>query len=221
MTYDSDVRPGQPATRLDLDGLTMWKLSVSDMHNNVYALRDEATGARLLIDAAADAPAIAAMLAEAGNGPLVGIVTTHKHWDHHRALPDLAPQAEVTMAGAADAPHLPVTPSRQLMDGDVVEIGTQRLTAHHVPGHTPGSIVLSWTPLQGGRAHLWTGDTLFPGGVGATDRYEDQSFDELFASVTSKIFDAFDEGDVHPGHGDDTSLEAERPHLAEWRDRGW
>lgn len=233
MTYDSDVQPGQPASRLDLPGLTMWKLSVSDMHNNVYLLQDTASGSKVLIDAADDAAAIRALLDGAEDGDLVAVVTTHKHWDHHRALPDIAPLATDSMAGSADASELPVTPTRTLDDGDVITFGQQQITAHHVPGHTPGSVVLSWTPasndgpdavgseLDGLRPQLWTGDTLFPGGVGATNHSDEQSFDELFASVSNRIFGRFDDADVHPGHGDDTTLSAERPHLDEWRERGW
>lgn len=225
-TYTPDVQPGDGPTRLDLPGLTMWKLSVSEMHNNVYLLRDEASGAALLVDAAADTSAIEAMLAEAGVDTLVGIVTTHKHWDHHRALPDLAPRAETTMAGVADGPELPVAPGRLLTDGEQISLGSQTFTAHHVPGHTPGSIVLSWAPSDAADEdevlpHLWTGDTLFPGGVGATTNDPEQSFDELFAAVTARLFGRFDDAVVHPGHGDDTRLDAERPHLEEWRERGW
>lgn len=223
MTYDSNVQPGAGATRLDLPGLTMWKLSVSDMHNNVYLLADSDSGEALLIDAADDAPAIRSMLrdAQVNEGRLSGIVTTHKHWDHHRALPEMAPLASQTMAGAKDAPELPVAPSRTLADGDEIELGEHRIIAHHVPGHTPGSVVLSWTPSDGSTPHLWTGDTLFPGGVGATNHSDEQSFDELYESVTTKLFGTFADAVVHPGHGDDTTLAAERPHLDEWRERGW
>lgn len=219
-TYDPDVRPGMPAARLDLDGLTMWKLSVSDMHNNVYLIRDSHTGAAILVDAAADAAAIRRLLTDTGVERLEAIITTHKHWDHHRALPELAGLATVTMCGTADAGELPVVPDRMLDDGDSIAIGQQRLTAHHVPGHTPGSVVLSWTAPDG-RAQIWTGDTLFPGGVGATDRFPDQDFETLFTSVTERIFGRFDDADVHPGHGTDTTLAAERPHLPQWRERGW
>lgn len=223
MTYVSDVQPGQAPSRLDLPGLTMWKLSVSDMHNNVYLLKDAATGEALLVDAADDAAAIRELLAEAQveDAALVGVVTTHKHWDHHRALPEIAPLACEAMAGELDAPELPVEPSRTLADGDTVTLGEQTLTAHHVPGHTPGSVVLSWSPEDGSTPHVWTGDTLFPGGVGATNHSDEQSFDELFASVRDRIFGRFDDAVVHPGHGDDTSLDTERPHLDEWRERGW
>ena len=223
MTYVSDVQPGQAPSRLDLPGLTMWKLSVSDMHNNVYLLKDAATGEALLVDAADDAAAIRELLAEAQveEEALVGVVTTHKHRDHHRALPEIAPLARETMAGELDGPELPVEPSRTLADGDTVAVGEQTLTAHHVPGHTPGSVVLSWSPADGSTPHVWTGDTLFPGGVGATNHSEEQSFDELFASVRDRIFGRFDDAVVHPGHGDDTSLATERPHLDEWRERGW
>ena len=223
MTYTSDVQPGQPASMWALSGMTLWKLSVSEMHNNVYLLRCNSTGKALLIDAAADPTAITQMLETAGVGAddLVAIVTTHKHWDHHRALPQIAKRAQSTMSGEKDAPELPVSPTRILHDEDVIQVGELRFTAHHIPGHTPGSIVVSWTPGDGSLPHLFTGDTLFPGGVGATDRYDDQDFDTLFASVSERIFGRFDDAHVHPGHGADTRLGTERPHLDEWRARGW
>ena len=223
MTYVSDIQPGQPATSLDLPGLTLFKLSVSQMHNNVYLLKDSATGRALLVDAAADVPAIDHMLADAGvrDEDVVAIVTTHDHWDHHRALPELAQRITDTMAGDADADDLPVTPTRRLVDGDEIEFGNQHVRAHHVPGHTPGSVVLSWEPDDGSLPHIFTGDTLFPGGVGATKNDPEQDFPTLFNAVKERIFGRFNDAVIHPGHGDDTQLSTERPHLDEWEERGW
>ena len=223
MTYISDVQPGQGPTSLALPGLTLFKLSVSQMHNNVYLLKDTATGQALLIDAADDVPAITEMLQTAGvtDEDLVGIVTTHDHWDHHRALPDMAGRVRATFAGDLDADDLPVPVTTRLSDGDHITVGSQTVQVHHVPGHTPGSVVLSWTPADGSLPHVFTGDTLFPGGVGATDNHEEQDFATLFASVKKRIFGRFADAVVHPGHGDDTQLSAERPHLDEWEQRGW
>lgn len=223
MTYTSDIQPGQPATSLELPGLTLFKLSVSQMHNNVYLLKCATSGQALLIDAADDVPAIDAMLQDAGvsHEDLVGIVTTHDHWDHHRALPELAKRVSATMAGELDADDLPVAPTRRLQDGDDIEVGDQVVRTHHVPGHTPGSVVLSFSPADGSLPHIFTGDTLFPGGVGATQNHEEQDFPTLFAAVKERIFGRFADAIVHPGHGDDTQLSLERDHLDEWEQRGW
>lgn len=222
-SYNSNVQPGQEATSLELPGLTLFKLSVSKMHNNVYLLKDAATGKTLLIDAADDVPAIDQMLraAQVADEDLVGIVTTHDHWDHHRALPELAARVTTTLAGEQDADDLPVAPSRRLVDGDTVQVGKQTVQVHHVPGHTPGSVVLSWSPADGSLPHIFTGDTLFPGGVGATKNNEEQDFPTLFNAVKERIFGRFEDAIVHPGHGDDTTLSTERPHLDEWEARGW
>ena len=103
-------------------------------------------------------------------------------------------------------------------DGDHVELGTESLEVIGLVGHTPGSITLSY--VDTGMTHLFTGDSLFPGGPGRTTTPED--FSSLMNDLESKIFGRFDDATVvHPGHGDDTTLGTERPHLAKWRKRGW
>ena len=87
-------------------------------------------------------------------------------------------------------------------------------------GHTPGSIALVLRGTGTGPTHIFSGDSLFPGGVGKTDSPAD--FASLLDDVTGKIFDRFcDQTIIHPGHGDSTTLGAERPQLAQWRARGW
>lgn len=221
MTYDGKVSPGDPAQVRELDGLTIRKLAVSEMSNNVYLLTCATTGAQLLIDAADEADQVLALV-DAGGGGLAGIATTHKHWDHVRALEEVANRTgAATYAGAADADALPLAPDHRLEHGGVVELGEIRLDVVGLRGHTPGGIALAWTEPSG-RVHLFTGDSLFPGGVGATDRYEEQSFAELIDDVEQRIFDAYgDETWFYPGHGDDGTLGAERAQLPEWRARGW
>ncbi|GAA1874338.1 MBL fold metallo-hydrolase [Lapillicoccus jejuensis] len=219
-SYDGDVAPGGPAQVRELPGLTIRKLAVSEMSNNVYLLTDTATGEQLLVDAADDAEAILALVAEAG-GRLVKVVTTHQHWDHHRALAAVLDATGArSAAGEDDADALPVAPDRRLAHGDTVTFGDVTLDVVHLRGHTPGSVALAYEDADG-RTHLFTGDSLFPGGVGNT-KNEGQSFEDLIADVTERVFDVYDDDTwVYPGHGGDTTLGAERPHLPEWRERGW
>jgi glyoxylase-like metal-dependent hydrolase (beta-lactamase superfamily II) len=126
----------------------------------------------------------------------------------------------MTAAGAADADALPVIPARRLAQGDTLEVGEISLGVIHLRGHTPGSVALAYDDPQG-HTHLWTGDSLFPGGVGNVDR-DPGRFASLLGDVQTRIFDVYDDATwVYPGHGADTTLGAERPHLQEWRERGW
>jgi len=221
MTYTGDVTPGGPSDVRELPHLTIRKMSVSEMHNNVYLLTCRATGDQLLIDAADDPQRCLALVAE-GTGSLHHLVTTHRHWDHTRALTDVAEATgAVTYAGDLDAEGLPVAPTVRLVDGDRISLGDLSLDVAIVSGHTAASVVLAYRDPNG-HAHVFTGDTLFPGGVGATRNDPSQSFDDLYRDVTAKIFDRYDDDTwIYPGHGGDTTLGAERPHLAEWAERGW
>ena len=163
----------------------------------------------------------AALRALIGDADVRTVVTTHGHWDHHRALPEVVEATgAVTVAHPADADELPVPVQRPVEHGDTVRVGGQTLEVIHLRGHTPGSIALLYDDPKG-HPHLFTGDSLFPGGVGNTFGSK-ANFDSLFRDVTTKLFDRLpDETWVYPGHGKDTTLGAERPHLAEWRARGW
>ena len=204
-------------------GLTVTTLVVDPkMANNCYLLRCEATGTQVLIDAAAEAPELLALVGDAG---LATVITTHQHWDHHRALAEVvaATGADV-VAGAPDADDITeqtgVAVTRRLEHGDTVEVGDATLLVLAIAGHTPGSIALRYDE-PGGPPHLFTGDSLFPGGVGATFG-DDVAFAQLVDEVGTKIFGTLpDETLFYPGHGDAGRLGDERPHLEEWRDRGW
>ncbi len=218
MTYHGKVRPGGPAEVRELAHLIISKLAVDEqMANNVYLLRCRATDDQLLIDAADDAEAILGLVGPDG---LRTVVTTHRHWDHHRALAEVVEATGAdTVAGAEDADEVPVKVDRAVSDGDKVSVGQCELEVIHLAGHTPGSIALLYDD-PAGTPHLFTGDSLFPGGVGKTWSAED--FSSLIGDVTTKVFDRLpDETWFYPGHGDDSTLGAERPHLAEWRERGW
>jgi glyoxylase-like metal-dependent hydrolase (beta-lactamase superfamily II) len=217
-TYTGRVVPGGPPAVRELAHLIITKASVGPMDNNTFVLRCRDTGDELVVDAAADAERI---LALCGEGPLTRVVTTHRHPDHWQALAEVvARTGAVTVAHSADAPAIPVPTDELVADGDQVSVGSCALEVIHLVGHTPGSIALLYDDPTG-PAHLWTGDSLFPGGVGNThgDR---EAFEQLFTDVTTKLFDRLpDETWIYPGHGHDTTLGAERPALPEWRARGW
>ncbi|WP_369138866.1 MBL fold metallo-hydrolase [Modestobacter versicolor] len=218
-TYTGDVQVGGPAEVRELPGLTIRKLAVGEMANNAYLLTDTATGEALLVDAAAEPEALLGLV----DGAVVRtVVTTHGHWDHHRALPQVvAATGADTVAHPADAADLPVPVTRPVQHGDTVAVGEQVLEVVHLRGHTPGSIALVWRGPAGAGTHVFTGDSLFPGGVGNTQQ-DAARFASLLDDVETRLFGTLpDDTWVYPGHGRDTTLGAERPHLAEWRARGW
>ena len=218
MTYTGKVTPGGPADVRELGALTITKMSVGEMDNNTYLLRCQHTDQQLLIDAAAEAPRILELVGSSG---LSSIVTTHRHWDHVGALGEVRDATGArTYAGADDVEEIPVPTDVPLADGDVVEVGDHRLEVIHLVGHTPGSVALLYDD-PAGTPHLWTGDSLFPGGVGNTFGSA-ENFRSLLHDVRTKLFDRLpDETWFYPGHGKDSTLGAERPHLGEWEARGW
>jgi glyoxylase-like metal-dependent hydrolase (beta-lactamase superfamily II) len=219
MTNSASPADG-PVSGFEWTGLTMLTTSVSDMDNNAYLLRCRRTGELLLVDAAAEAERLLGLVDAAG-GQLRTIVTTHQHWDHHRALAAVvSATGAATACGADDAEGMPVPPDRVLAQGDVVQVGEVGLDVVHLRGHTPGSVALAYRDPDG-PVQLFTGDSLFPGGVGNT-KNPGQSFEQLIEDVTTRVFDVYpDDTVVWPGHGASTTLGAERPHLPEWRARGW
>ncbi|MBT2269800.1 MBL fold metallo-hydrolase [Rhodococcus erythropolis] len=218
-SYTGQVSPDSAPQRRTVNGAVITKMSVGPMDNNTYLVVCSTTGKSLLIDAANEAEKIIALIEQ--EAPVFdSIVTTHQHGDHWLALQDVHAATNVpTAAHPLDAEVLPVTPDVFLEDGDTVTVGNLSLDVIHLSGHTPGSIALALTE-PGGQVHLFTGDSLFPGGLGRTTKPE--QFESLFRDVTTKIFDIYsDDTVVYPGHGKDTTLGAERPHLAEWQSRGW
>jgi glyoxylase-like metal-dependent hydrolase (beta-lactamase superfamily II) len=213
---------GEPDTR-ELESLTITKVAVDEqMSNNCYLLTCRHTGEAVLIDAA-DSPST--LLDLIGPTPVTHVITTHQHWDHHRALADVVEATSATtVAGILDADAITsqtgVPISVTVSDGDTVPVGTCSLSVIALAGHTPGSIALLYEDSTG-HPHLFTGDSLFPGGVGNTHG-DPAAFDQLFHDVSTKVFDRLpDDTWFYPGHGNDSTLGAERPHLGEWRERGW
>ena len=216
MTYTGDVRVGGPSDTREIGGLTLTKLAVGEMHNNAYLLID-GSGQALLIDAAAEPARLLEMI---GDTPIAKIVTTHRHPDHWQALAEVkAATGAVTVAHPADAPGIPVATDELAEDGGTVTFGDTVLTVTQIVGHTPGSIALCLN-ADGPEPHLFTGDCLFPGGPGRTTQPVD--FNSLMTGLETKIFGRLpDDTWIYPGHGNDSTLGAERPHLEEWRARGW
>ena len=223
MTYTGEVTPGGTPDVRELQHLIITKVAVDDqMSNNCYVLRCRATDEQVLIDAADDAATLLEVLGDAGASK---VITTHQHWDHHRALREVTDATgAVTVAGVRDAEAITeqtgVTIDDRVTDGDTIEFGDVRLEVIHLVGHTPGSIALLYDDPDG-TPHLWTGDSLFPGGVGNTFG-DAAAFRSLLHDVRTKLFDRLpDETWFYPGHGNDSTLGDERPHLAEWEERGW
>ncbi len=217
MTYTGDVKQGGPPDVRELPELVITKLSVRPMDNNVYLLRCRETGDQVLIDAANEPDRILDLI---GDGGLSTVVTTHRHQDHWFGLEDVITETGArSVAHEADAGDLPIVHDT-VAEGDLIEVGDCRLEVIHLVGHTPGSIALLYRDPTG-VPHLFTGDSLFPGGVGNT-RGNAADFASLLGDVERKLFDRLpDETWFYPGHGRDSTLGAERPSLPEWRARGW
>ena len=220
-TYTGHVE-SQTAARRTLPGVTIIKMSVGPMDNNTYLVTCSQTGDSLLIDAANDPELLVRLVAE--HAPKLDlIVTTHQHGDHWQALEAVAEASGApTAVHQLDADALPVKPDRFLAGGDTIVIGDLEFDVIHLRGHTPGSVALALRP-DGERTavQLFTGDCLFPGGVGNT-KGDAGRFASLLHDVSTKLFDVLpDETWVYPGHGSDTTIGAERPHLDTWRERGW
>jgi glyoxylase-like metal-dependent hydrolase (beta-lactamase superfamily II) len=221
-TYTGDVRVGGPADTRELPGLTITKVAVGPMDNNAYLLRCISTGEQLLIDAANEADRLIELIGSTG---LATIVTTHQHRDHWMALPEVQrATGAATVAHPEDAAGIAVETTRRVRHGEQVRVGDAVLTVIHLRGHTPGSIALCYFPPPGQdeeRPHLFTGDSLFPGGPGNTGG-DPARFGQLMDDLEDRLFSQLPDGTwVYPGHGKDTTLGAERPQLGEWRARGW
>lgn len=186
---------------------------VGPMDNNVYVIRCRQTGEAVLVDAANEHEQLLELCRDLG---VRQVVETHGHWDHIQAVPAIRDAGYQVAVTAADAGMLP-SYDLLLEDESTLEVGQLRIDTIATPGHTPGSICFAVrdTPL------FFSGDTLFPGGPGNT-KFEGGDFPTIIESIDTRIFSRFDPDTlVLPGHGDSTTIGAERPHLQEWADRGW
>lgn len=229
MTYTGDVTPGGPSQARVLDEVVVRKLSVGPMDNNAYLLTSHG-GDQLLVDAAAEPDLLLALVREGSPSARLGtVVTTHRHADHVGALESvLAVTGAQHACGADDAAAMPTVVHRRLHHGDLLSVGHVVLEVVALRGHTPGSVALLYRePARAsaadavpGRAHLFTGDSLFPGGPGRTT--EPEAFRSLMTDLEERVFGVLpDDTWVYPGHGRDTTLGAEREQLDEWWRRGW
>jgi glyoxylase-like metal-dependent hydrolase (beta-lactamase superfamily II) len=216
MPYTGNVSPGSAPDVRELDDLVITKISVGPMDNNAYLLRCASTGEQVLIDAANEADRLLELTGRSG---LSTVVTTHRHGDHWQALSEVVTATGArSVAHAADAPQLPV-PTETVVEGGVIPVGSCGLEVIHLVGHTPGSIALLYRD-PAGVPHLFTGDSLFPGGPGRTTNPTD--FTSLMDDLEEKVFGPLpDDTWFYPGHGKDSTLGSERPAIAEWRARGW
>jgi glyoxylase-like metal-dependent hydrolase (beta-lactamase superfamily II) len=214
LNYTGTVVTGGETAVRRLPDAVVRKANVSAQDNNSYLVTCRATGREILIDAADRAPRLLELLAESAADSGQGldlVVTTHQHWDHHRALADILTATGASSAsGRADAEALPIPPNRLIDHGDIVTIGELRFDVVHLRGHTPGSIALVLRSTDGS-THAFTGDSLFPGGVGNTFGNVEH-FRSLIDDVEQRLFGLLpDDTWVYPGHGKDTTLSAERP----------
>ncbi|GAB6985559.1 MBL fold metallo-hydrolase [Nocardioides pyridinolyticus] len=223
MTYTGEVSVGGGADVRELEHLRIAKVAVDEkMSNNCYLLTCRDTGEQVLIDAADSAPVLLPLVGDAG---LTTVVTTHQHWDHHRALAEVVSATGASVvAGAPDAAAITeqtgVPVDREVAQGDTIKVGSCELSVIAIAGHTPGSIALLYDD-PAGHPHLFTGDSLFPGGVGNT-RGDEAAFAQLIDEVETKVFQRLpDDTWFYPGHGNDSTIGAERASLPEWRARGW
>jgi glyoxylase-like metal-dependent hydrolase (beta-lactamase superfamily II) len=218
-TYTGKVEVGGPMDVRRLPGLTIAKLAVGPMDNNAYLLRCRQTDEGLLIDAANEPDRLRELVAFEGE-PVSAILTTHAHADHWQALAETVEFAGAAVyAGTADADDLPLAVDERLGHGDEITVGDVSLSIIGLRGHTPGSIAVLYRDPEG-VPHLFTGDSLFPGGPGRTTSPED--FASLMDDLEARVFGELpDETWFYPGHGDDSTLGAERNSIPEWRARGW
>jgi len=193
-------------------GAEVHSLVVGPIDNNVFIVRCTRTGEAVLLDAANEHDHLLGLCRDLG---VRRVLQTHGHWDHIQAVPALRDAGYDVAVAAADATRLPSYDSL-LEDDSVIEVGDLRLRTMATPGHTPGSMcfLLEGTPL------LLSGDTLFPGGPGRTD-LPGGDFGTILASLDERLLPLPAETMVLPGHGADTTIGTERPHLQEWADRGW
>ena len=199
----------------------VWSNAAAEVHrfvvgpvdNNVYVVRCRRSGVAALIDAANEHERLLEVSRRLG---VATVLETHGHWDHIGAVAEVREVGIGVWVRAEDAGLLPGYD--HLLDDDIdIAVGDLRLRTVHTPGHTPGSICFALvdTPV------LFSGDTLFPGGPGATS-FEGGDFPTIIASIEERLFRRFDaETIVWPGHGAATTIGVERPHLDEWVERGW
>jgi glyoxylase-like metal-dependent hydrolase (beta-lactamase superfamily II) len=188
------------------------KLVVGPFENNVFVVRSKHTGEAVLLDAANEHELLLEVSRATG---VRRVLTTHGHFDHIQAVTAVRDAGIDVGIASEDAAMLP-SYDFTILDDEVIAVGDLRLRTIHTPGHTPGSTSF----LLEGKPLLFSGDTLFPGGPGNT-KFDNASFEQIIESIGRRLFTLPDDLLVLPGHGLDTTIGSERPHLDEWIARGW
>jgi len=201
-----------PPAHYETTDVRIDKYVVGPFENNVFVVRDKGTGEALIVDAANEHELLLEVSRATG---VRRVLTTHGHWDHIQAVTVLRDAGIEVGVASADAEMLP-SYDFTIPDDVVLTVGDLRLHSIHTPGHTPGSTCF----LLEGHPVLFSGDTLFPGGPGNT-KFENASFDTIVTSIDRRLFTLDHATLVFPGHGLDTTIGTERPHLDEWVERGW
>jgi len=196
----------------DATGVEIHEVVVGPVDNNVFVLRCTETGDAVLLDAANEHERLLELCQRLG---VRSVLETHGHWDHIQAVPELRDAGYSVGVTAADAAMLP-SYDEVIEDDSVIEVGRLKLHTIATPGHTPGSMCFRLD----GHPVLFSGDTLFPGGPGNTT-FEGGDFPTIIESIERRLFTLPADMLVLPGHGDNTTIGNERPHLQEWIDRGW
>lgn len=199
------------------DRAEVHRFVVGRLDTNVWVLRCRRRGEAVLIDAAAEPALLLEQAAALGVGT---VIQTHGHWDHVGAIPAFRQAGypvRISLTDAAMVPHAEhLGLEADLEDGCIIEVGDLQLQTLATPGHTPGSVCFRLL----GSDLVFAGDTLFPGGPGATGG-DPARFAAILHAIEEQLFSLPGETLVLPGHGDHTTVGAERPHLGEWSDRGW
>jgi glyoxylase-like metal-dependent hydrolase (beta-lactamase superfamily II) len=188
------------------------KVVVGPMDNNVFVLRCKDTGDSVLLDAANEHERLLELCQTLG---VRTVLETHGHWDHIQAVPAVRDAGYEVGVTAEDADMLDAY-DYVIEPDTIIPVGRLKLRTIFTPGHTPGSMCFKLEDA----AVLFSGDTLFPGGAGAT-KFPGGDFDTIIRSIDTQLFPLDADTVVMPGHGGDTTIGAERPHLQEWVDRGW
>ncbi len=192
--------------------LEILKVVVGRRDNNVFVIRCKQTGEGLLIDAANEHELLLDLCKQLN---VQSVIETHGHWDHIQAVPHVRDAGYSVHVTQADA-HMLESYDEILEDESVINVGRVRLETILTPGHTPGSMCFKVKD----KPILFSGDTLFPGGPGAT-QFEGGDFEKIINSIERRLFTLDKRTAVLPGHGDNTTIGDEQPHLDEWIDRGW
>ena len=192
--------------------LEIHKVVVGPMDNNVFVLRCKQTGEGLLIDAANEHELLLDLCKQLN---VQSVIETHGHWDHIQAVPQVRDAGYSVHVTQADA-HMLESYDEILEDDSMFNVGRVRFETILTPGHTPGSMCFKVKD----KPMLFSGYTLFPGGPGAT-QFEGGNFEKIIDSIDRRLFALDKRTAVLPGHGDNTTIGDERPHLDKWIDRGW